>query len=105
MAGITRSAALEYAKDGIRVVGIAPTGIRTALIDEFIKVNHGLVNPEEVEALVNSLNPMPSAPKPEDFGSAVAFLASDQAKFISGTILPLDSACLTGNQNPVWSTD
>ena len=96
LAALTKSAALEYADAGIRVVGIAPTGIKTPMTMNFM-MQMGL-SEADAEAVLDSSsqNPMPGAPKPEHFAAAVAFLVSDEAKWITGSILPLDGAFVAG---------
>lgn len=85
--GITKSAALEYADKGIRVNAVAPTVVRTPLVDRFIAEAE---NPEEMEKQMESFNPMPGLPLPDDVASTVVFLASDEARFITGHVIPID---------------
>jgi NAD(P)-dependent dehydrogenase (short-subunit alcohol dehydrogenase family) len=44
----------------------------------------------EAEALGAAMNPLPGMPEPEDIAAAAAFLASDDARFITGVVLPVD---------------
>ncbi len=89
--GITKSLAVEFAAAGVRVNAICPTGVKTAM--------HGSVAlPDGVDmALV-----MRNAPKlgdlcePEDIAEAVAFLASDAARKITGIALPVDAGQTAG---------
>jgi NAD(P)-dependent dehydrogenase (short-subunit alcohol dehydrogenase family) len=85
--GLTKSSAIEYAKQGIRVNAVAPTVVRTALVDKFIAEAE---DPEEMAARMENFNPMPGMPTPEDVAAAVAFLASDEARFITGHVIPTD---------------
>lgn len=88
---LTKSLAIEFAAAGVRVNAICPTGVKTAM--------HGSVAlPEGVDmALV-----MRNAPKlgdlcePEDIAAAVAFLASDDARKITGIALPVDAGQTAG---------
>ncbi len=84
---LTKSTAMEYAEHGIRVNAIAPSVVKTALVENFIAESE---DPEATEKEFNSLNPMPGWIQPEDVASAVAFLASDEAKYITGHTLPID---------------
>ncbi len=84
---LTKSTAMEYAEHGIRVNGIAPSVVKTALVEHFIEESE---DPEATEAQFNELNPMPGWIQPEDVAAAVAFLASDEARYITGHTLPID---------------
>lgn len=84
---LTKSCAMEYAKHGIRVNSIAPSVVKTALVEHFIESSE---DPEATEEGFNELNPMPGWIQPEDVAAAVAFLASDEARYITGHTLPID---------------
>lgn len=85
--GITRSAAIEYAKQGIRVNAIAPTAVLTPMVEAFIEASE---DPEAFRAERENWNPIPGWPYAEDIAGVVAFLASDDAKWITGHTLPID---------------
>ncbi|MNK67051.1 Levodione reductase [compost metagenome] len=85
--GITKSAAIEYAKDGIRVNAVAPTVVRTPLVEQFIK---DAADPAQMAAVMENFNPMPGMPEPQDVAAAVTFLLSDEARFITGHVIPID---------------
>ena len=87
LAGITRSAAIEYAARRIRVNAVAPTAVMTPLIATFIAAAD---DPEQMRAFLESQTPIPGLPQPEDVAAAVAFLASEDAKWITGHVLPVD---------------
>lgn len=87
LAGITRSAAIEYADRGIRVNAVAPSAVMTPLVAAFIE---SAADPEAMRARIESQTPMPGLPVPSDVAAAVAFLASDDARFITGHVLPVD---------------
>ncbi|MDC0672753.1 SDR family NAD(P)-dependent oxidoreductase [Nannocystis radixulma] len=89
--GITRSAALGYAKDGIRVNCVAPTAITgTPMVDD------ALANYPAVMAPVIAAIPMGRPGRADEVGRAVAWLCSDEASFISGHSLAIDGAQLAG---------
>ncbi|MGC4804594.1 SDR family NAD(P)-dependent oxidoreductase [Micromonospora sp. DT233] len=90
--GLTRSAALEYAARGIRVNAIAPTVVTTALVDHFIA---NMPDPAQTRAQLDSFNPKPGIPTPDDIAGVVLFLASDDAAWITGHTLPIDGGYLT----------
>ena len=85
--GLTKSVAIEYARHGIRVNAVAPTVVRTTLVEKFIEE---AADPEEMAQRMENFNPMPGMPTPEDVAAAVAFLASDEARFITGHVIPID---------------
>lgn len=78
---LTQTLGATYAKEGIRVNAVGPGYIDTPLIEA--------AQGEYRQALVD-LHPMGRLGKPEEVANAVAFLASDDASFISGTILVVD---------------
>ncbi len=85
--GITRSAAVEYATRGIRVNAVAPTVVMTPLVRSFIE---NAADPVEMRQRMEAFNPMPGIVEPEDIASVVAFLASDDARWITGVTIPID---------------
>lgn len=85
--GLTKSSAIEYADKGIRVNAVAPTVVRTALVDRFIAEAE---DPEAMAEQMEHFNPMPGMPIPDDVAAAVLFLASDEARFITGHVIPID---------------
>jgi NAD(P)-dependent dehydrogenase (short-subunit alcohol dehydrogenase family) len=85
--GLTRAAAVEYAARGIRVNAVAPTVVMTPLVRRFIDA---APDPAEMHERLASFNPMPGIPEPEDVAGVVAFLASDDARWITGVTIPID---------------
>lgn len=81
--GLTRQFALIYADYGVRVNAIAPGYIRTPLVSETLE------DPEAV-AYLESLHPLGRLGEAEEIAAAAAFLASDDASFITGITLPVD---------------
>jgi NAD(P)-dependent dehydrogenase (short-subunit alcohol dehydrogenase family) len=85
--GLTRSAAVEYADRGIRVNAVAPTTVMTPLVKDFIA---SAEDPEAMFEMLNNFNPMPGFPEVEDVAAVVAFLASDDARWVTGHTVPVD---------------
>jgi NAD(P)-dependent dehydrogenase (short-subunit alcohol dehydrogenase family) len=87
LVGLTRAAAIEYAARGIRVNAIAPTAVMTELVAGHIA---RAPDPEAMRRLLETQTPIPGMPTPEDVAAVVAFLASDDARWITGHTLPID---------------
>jgi NAD(P)-dependent dehydrogenase (short-subunit alcohol dehydrogenase family) len=85
--GLTRSAAIEYAARNIRVNAIAPTVVWTPLVERFAQT---APDPAAMRAAMEHYNPMPGIPQAQDVAAVVAFLASDEARWITGHTLPID---------------
>lgn len=84
---MTRAAAREYGPHGIRVNAVAPTAVDTPLMRQFA---NSTGDGARMIAQLESLVPLPGLPEPEDIAAAVAFLASEDAGFINGVVLPVD---------------
>jgi len=80
---LTKSLAIAWAPQGVRVNAIAPGWIRTNLTAP-------LVNDETRSQLVLERTPMGRWGEPEDVAGAVLFLCSPDAGFITGVVLPVD---------------
>jgi NAD(P)-dependent dehydrogenase (short-subunit alcohol dehydrogenase family) len=81
--GITKSVALEVAKSGIRVNGVAPGPTDTGMLTRFTGT------PENKAALVTGV-PMGRLGLSEELANAIVFIASDEASFITGHVLNVD---------------
>lgn len=83
--GLTKSAALEYARKKIRVNCVCPGVIRTPMIDRLLADMGG----NGMENLVGQ-EPMARLGEPVEIAEAVVFLLSDQASFVTGVAMPVD---------------
>lgn len=87
--GLTRNSAREYGQDGISINAIAPGAIMTDMVEKSLRQLGGddweAAGQEFVKA-----NPTNRFGKPEEVGALVAFLLSDDAGFINGTVVPID---------------
>lgn len=89
LARLTREAAVTYGPNNIRVNGVAPTAVMTEAMEARIAAEP---DPQAFRAMLESLNPLPGMPHARDVAHAVCFLASDEARYISGAVLPVDGA-------------
>lgn len=82
--GLTRSAALEYAQQGIRINAVCPGMIDTPMTQS-----------EDMREVIQQLiagSPIGRIGQPEEIGQAVLWLCSEQASFVHGQALPVDGA-------------
>lgn len=89
---LTRNLAIEFAKDRIRVNTVAPAVVETPVYDTFL-------TPEQVAEILptfNAFHPLGRNGQPDDVVSAILFLASDEAAWITGAILPVDGGVTAG---------
>lgn len=84
MNGLTKAAALEYAKSGIRINAVCPGVIKTPMIDRFTGKN------KEVEKHFETMEPVGRLGLPEEVAEAVVWLCSDGASFVTGINMPVD---------------
>jgi NAD(P)-dependent dehydrogenase (short-subunit alcohol dehydrogenase family) len=79
--GLTRSAGVEYATEGVRVNAVCPAVVETAAIES--------LSPEERDQVTADV-PMDRPAQPEEIASAIVWLCSDDASFVTAHALPVD---------------
>ena len=84
VAGLTRAAALEYGRQGIRVNAVCPGPIRTPMLAR------GLKRRPDLEERYARSEPLKRLGEPEEIGEAVAWLCSDRASYVTGLPMPVD---------------
>lgn len=87
--GLTQSAAIEYATEGIRINSICPGFIETPLL-----TNAGIVKNSDIHNFIINLHPLKRLGNPEEVAAGFIFLASDDSSFITGTSLEIDGGYL-----------
>ena len=82
--GLTKTGAIEYAKDGIRINAICPGGTETPMLQRLI--------PEMKQRgrTMSRMTPLARTARPEEMGEAAAWLCSDRASFVTGLALVAD---------------
>ena len=87
--GLTRNSGVEYGQYGISINAIAPGAIMTPMVENSLKQIGG-DNWEEAGKEFVSVNPMKRFGKPVEVANLVAFLLSEEARFINATVIPID---------------
>ena len=87
LVGLTKSLALDWGSQGVRVVAVSPGWI---LSDAVLQGFADAQDPEAAREKVRSSLPISRIGEPEDVGNLVAFLASDEARYITGTEIVID---------------
>ena len=82
---MTKAMAVEFNRRGVRVNAVAPAGIDTPLTKDFAFVEG--TDPREYQKM---FPPTGEMAQPEEVASLIAFLASDEAGYISGAVVPID---------------
>ena len=83
--GLTKAAALEYARDGIRVNAVCPGIIDTPMMDRLIAGRQ-----DDYEATIPTRQPVGRLGTPEEIAEAVAWLCSDAASLVTGIAMSVD---------------
>jgi len=87
--GLTQTAAMEYATEGIRINAICPGFIETPLL-----TNAGITEDSDIQKYIVGLHPMKRFGKSEEVASGFIFLASDDSSFVTGAALDIDGGYL-----------
>jgi meso-butanediol dehydrogenase/(S,S)-butanediol dehydrogenase/diacetyl reductase len=85
--GLTRAVAVDHGPDGVRCNAVAPGWIDTPLNEGFID---SMPDPADFRRKIGGIHPVGKTGSPADVAALVAFLASDDAEFITGQIYTVD---------------
>jgi len=91
--GLTKSAALENARSGIRINAVCPAAVETPMADR-------IFGAPAVHKYVVSCHPMGRFGRPAEIAEAVVWMCSDRASFMTGQSLVLDGGFLAGQNSP-----
>ncbi len=95
---LVRQAAVDLANDGIRVNAVAPGSVRTPFVEETLRRRGSVAGTagslEETLAQVAALHPLGRMGEPEDVAALIAFLASDDASWITGSLYVVDGGMM-----------
>lgn len=81
--GLTKTAALEFAQQGIRVNAVCPGGIETDMISSFLSEDF-------TEEMLGGMHPIGRIGQPEEVAELMVWLCSDRSSFMTGAIVPVD---------------
>ena len=90
--GLTKNIALEYGRDNIRAVAIAPGFVATQMTAQGLG--------EEEQVLLNSMIPLGRSGSPEEVANMVLWLASDKASYVTGSCHNVDAGLVSGFSLP-----
>ena len=93
VSNLTRAMALDYSSRGVRVNAVAPSLTVT-------NMTRGMVKNRKIVAKFMERMPIGRVAQPADIAAVIAFLASDDARFVNGVILPVDGGLTASNGQP-----
>ena len=91
--GLTRALALDLAPEGVRVNAVCPAGVMTPLMKEWADTQY---DPQAALAMVDSWHPIGRMATIEEIGEVCAFLASEEAAFMTGQVICPDGGAALG---------
>jgi NAD(P)-dependent dehydrogenase (short-subunit alcohol dehydrogenase family) len=90
---LTKSMALDYAKDGIRVNAVCPAGTWTPMLREWCAEQP---DPKSIERYLDEIHPLGYCPEGDVIADAAVFLISDEARFVTGHIMHVSGGAELG---------
>ena len=90
---LTKCVAVDWGRDGIRVNALCPAGVWTNTLRAWMKVQPDAAG---IEAYLQQIHALGYCPEPEAIASVAAFLCSDEARFITGCLMPVSGGSECG---------
>jgi len=90
--GLTRSMAMDFAKDGVRVNAVCPGTVDTPMLKWAASLDP---NPASVYEACNAMHPLGRIAQPREIAEVVAFLAHESSSFVTGSVWTADGGLLT----------
>ena len=90
--GLTRSMAMDFAKEGIRANAVCPGTVDTPMLKWAASLDP---NPQSVYDACNAMHPLGRIAQPREIGEVVAFLAHESSSFVTGAVWTVDGGLLT----------
>ena len=92
MLGLTRTCAIDFARDRIRVNCVCPGSVDTPMLRAAIAMGS---NPTALEETIRRMHPIGRVGQPVEIAEVISFLASDRASFLTGAMVVVDGALIT----------
>lgn len=90
LVGLTKSIAMEYGRQGVRANAVCPGAVNTPLIGK-------MTFPKDIDlSLIDRYNFLPWFADPEEVAAMVAYVASDEARYVNGAVLAIDGGISAG---------
>jgi len=96
---LTKQMALDYAPYNIRVNCICPCNVETPLMEKGLATSE---DPEAMRRTWEKIMPLGRFSKPEEIAAGALYLASDDASFVTGTVLSIDGGVTAGGTHTYW---
>jgi meso-butanediol dehydrogenase / (S,S)-butanediol dehydrogenase / diacetyl reductase len=90
---LTKCVAVDWGRDGIRINALCPAGVWTDTLRAWMKVQPDAAS---IQNYLREIHALGYCPEPEEIATVAAFLCSDEAKFITGCIMPVSGGSECG---------